>query len=88
MPEQRFKLDLPAFAAARIAQGLKLKDVAAKIGWHPVSLSNLLARGRRGELIPVSTLAALAWALDVNLDDLVDLAKRNRSGPGVHIKTQ
>lgn len=54
---------------ARKLRGLSLADLAARIGIHPVSL----ARAERPGLDPaVSTLVAIATALDVPVCELLD----------------
>jgi hypothetical protein len=71
MVEIRRPLNHTAFAAVRTQRKLKIKDIAAQVGWHPGTLYNLLNRSRNGEPVRISVIAALAWALRIDIEEII-----------------
>ena len=64
-----FKLLGARLLAARRRQGLKQKELAAKIGIHPVTLSRIEHGTMPG--VTLQVVATLADALDISVDHLL-----------------
>lgn len=64
-----FKLLGARLLAARRRQGLKQKELAAKVGIHPVTLSRIEHGTMPG--VTLQVIATLASALDISVDHLL-----------------